>query len=292
MKIKKFVGIAAATAIAATFTIGAAAEQYNAYIAFQNAAYTFRERFENATYGRDSDYYHNIIVWGGNDPENMPEYEDNFDYDISGFVFSPTITDAVIDGNGTYKVGITDFDFTIDNSVGFRFLYLSTDIPSDAGATISDVKVIIDGEVAATYDARPVDPDLAKSGYYGVMIANEYNDKDWTDDMPEYVEPYPTTSLELEFTVSGLADDEPTTDESTTDEPTTDESTTDEPTTDEPTTDEPTTDEPTTDEPTTDAPTTGDTTKPNTNTGVEGIAVVAGVAVLATGAVIISKKRK
>ena len=32
--------------------------------------------------------------------------------------------------------------------------------------------------------------------------------------------------------------------------------------------------------------------KPNTNTGVESVAVVAGIAVLATGAVIVAKKRK
>ena len=38
--------------------------------------------------------------------------------------------------------------------------------------------------------------------------------------------------------------------------------------------------------------TTGDSTKPNTNTGVESVAVVAGIAVLATGAVIVAKKRK
>lgn len=44
--------------------------------------------------------------------------------------------------------------------------------------------------------------------------------------------------------------------------------------------------------PATDAPTTGDSTKPSTNTGVESVAVVAGVAVLATGAVIVAKKRK
>lgn len=39
-------------------------------------------------------------------------------------------------------------------------------------------------------------------------------------------------------------------------------------------------------------PTTGDSTKPNTNTGVEGVAAVAGVALLATGAVVVAKKRK
>ena len=42
----------------------------------------------------------------------------------------------------------------------------------------------------------------------------------------------------------------------------------------------------------TTVPTTGDSTKPNTNTGVESVAVVAGIAVLATGAVIVAKKRK
>lgn len=64
-----------------------------------------------------------------------------------------------------------------------------------------------------------------------------------------------------------------------------------EPATDEPT-DEPATDEPTTDEPATEEPTTGDSTKPSTDTGVESVALVAGVAVLATGAVIVAKKRK
>lgn len=59
-----------------------------------------------------------------------------------------------------------------------------------------------------------------------------------------------------------------------------------------PATDAPATDAPATDAPATDAPTTGDSTKPSTNTGVESVAVVAGVAVLATGAVIVAKKRK
>ena len=50
---------------------------------------------------------------------------------------------------------------------------------------------------------------------------------------------------------------------------------------------------PATDAPATEAPaTTGDSTKPNTNTGVEGVAAVAGVALLAAGAVVVAKKRK
>ena len=54
----------------------------------------------------------------------------------------------------------------------------------------------------------------------------------------------------------------------------------------------PETEAPATDAPATDAPTTGDSSKPNSNTGVEGVAAVAGVAVVAAGAVIVAKKRK
>ena len=63
------------------------------------------------------------------------------------------------------------------------------------------------------------------------------------------------------------------------------------PTTDTPATDAPATDAPATDAPATDAPTTGDSSKPNAGTGVEGVALVAGIAVLATGAIVVAKKR-
>ena len=64
------------------------------------------------------------------------------------------------------------------------------------------------------------------------------------------------------------------------------------PETDAPATDAPETDAPATDAPATDAPVAGDSTgKPNTNTGVEGLALVAGIAVVATGAIVVAKKR-
>ncbi|MBQ8790023.1 MAG: hypothetical protein IJZ51_01785 [Ruminiclostridium sp.] len=65
----------------------------------------------------------------------------------------------------------------------------------------------------------------------------------------------------------------------------------DTPATDAPATDAPATDAPATDAPATDAPTTGDSSKPNAGTGVEGVALVAGIAVLATGAIVVAKKR-
>ena len=42
MKMRRFIGAAAAMAVAGTLTVGAAAETYNAYIGFQTAPYSFK----------------------------------------------------------------------------------------------------------------------------------------------------------------------------------------------------------------------------------------------------------
>ena len=53
MKMRRFIGAAAAMAVAGTLTVGAAAETYNAYIGFQTAPYSFRNSFDDASYGKD-----------------------------------------------------------------------------------------------------------------------------------------------------------------------------------------------------------------------------------------------
>lgn len=120
MKMRRFIGAAAAMAVAGTLTVGAAAETYNAYIGFQTAPYSFRNAFDEAQYGRDAadgKYFNSVIVWGGNDPETFPQYEDKFDDDMpggdAGYVIPATYTDVQIDKDGTYKVGITDFDWAL-----------------------------------------------------------------------------------------------------------------------------------------------------------------------------------
>ena len=288
MKMKKFIGAAAAMAVAGVLTVGAAAETYNAYMGFQTTPYSFRNAFDEATYGKDvadGKYFNGVVVWGGNDPETYPEYEDLYDYDIDGYVLPATYTDVVIDKDGTYKVGIADFDWALDGASAFNLLFVSTTIPFDKTlgedgesiAQFSDAKIIVDGTVALEVAEPVVDTENSrKNGFTTITFANI-----WNPDIESYAGAYPTSTLEIEFTVSGLPADEPAVDEPTVDEPTTDEPTTDEPTTDEPTTDEPT-----------DEPTTGDSTKPSTDTGVEGVAAVAGVALLAAGAVVIAKKRK
>lgn len=280
MKMKRFIGAAAAMAVAGTLTVGAAAETYNAYIGFQTAPYSFRNSFDEATYGKDVEggkYFNSVIVWGGNDPETFPQYEDNYDYDIDGYVLPATYTDVQIDKDGTYKVGVSDFDWALDGATAFNLLFISTDIPfdKDAGedgesiAKFSDCKIIVDGTVTSEVADPIIDTeDGKKSGNTKVLFANI-----WNKDLESYAGAYPTKSVEIEFTVSGLGSGE-------------------EETTAPADTEAPATEAPATEAPTTEAPTTGDSSKPSTNTGVEGIAVVAGVAVLAAGAVVVAKKRK
>lgn len=138
MKMRRFIGAAAAMAVAGTLTVGAAAETYNAYIGFQTAPYSFRNAFDDATFGKDvadGKYFNGVIVWGGNDPETFPQYEDKFDDDMpdgsGGYVIPATYTDVQIDKDGTYKVGISDFDWALDSSSSstfclFQQIFLST----------------------------------------------------------------------------------------------------------------------------------------------------------------------
>ncbi len=257
MQIKKIVGALVATAVAGTMVATAAAESFNGYIYFQTAAYSFRDPYSNTTYGHDSDYYNSFITWGGNDPETYPELEDKFDYDITGYVLEATYVDANVTGAGTYKVS-AELDFAIDQSVAFNSFGVSTDLPWKAADTegvapfdVTDVKVWFDGVEVASGDIDVIS-DL--NGYATIEICNIYGAeavKTWT---PSVADAYPTTKLEIEFTVAEAAAPE---------------------------------------EPEAPAdPEPGESSKPNAGTGAEGLALVAGVAVLAAGAVVVAKKRK
>ena len=271
MQIKKILGAIVATAAAGTMVAAAAAEAFNGYIYFQSTPYSFRNAYGDATYGHDSGYFDKFITWGGNDPETYPDYEDKFDYDIEGYVLDATYVDVAIDGAGTYKVS-AEVDFAVDSSTAFNSFGVSTDLPWKAADTdgvapfdVTDVKVWFDGVEVASGDIDVIS-DL--NGFATIEICNIYGAEPAKTWAPSVADAYPTTKLEIEFTIAEAAAPE----------------------TEAPETDAPATDAPATDAPTTDAPATDE--KPNTNTGVEGIALVAGIAVLATGAVVVSKKRK
>lgn len=193
MKFSKLLSAACAAAIAASaLAIPASADEvsYHAYLGVQSASYTFRNAWNDATYGQGvtSDdgmvYFDQLTGW--ENPGNIAVNK--------GGVF----TDAEITGDGTYSVSVTDFDFGEDETL--NLLFVSTDIPLDAGITISDLKVIMDGNTKYTFDEAYLNPDDKE--YVSPMCINIWNeDLGKQDGLFGYM--MPTDSIELQFTVSG-----------------------------------------------------------------------------------------
>ena len=139
------------------------------------------------------------------------------------------------------------------------------------GINVTDVKLtqVKDGETTeiAVDSSKILFGDIEGNGKLRIELYNEYGDT--KADAPLKVSDiFFNEKLEVTFTISGI--DAILGGNTTPDE----------------------TEAPATDAPATDAPTTGDSSKPNSNTGVEGVAAVAGVAIVAAGAVIVAKKRK
>ncbi|MBQ2823727.1 MAG: hypothetical protein IJF18_04025 [Oscillospiraceae bacterium] len=191
MKLTKIFGAIAAAALAITsLAIPTSAEGgYHAYIGVQSASYTFRNAWNDGTYGKDivaddgTVWFDQLTGWDG--PTALNKGGD--------------FTDVEITDNGTYKVGVTNFDFGSDET--FNLLFVSTDIPLDAGITISDVKVIMDGNTIYTFDEAFLSPD--EKTYMQPMMINIWNeDLGKADGLFGYM--MPSSSLEVEFTVSGF----------------------------------------------------------------------------------------
>lgn len=144
------------------------------------------------------------------------------------------------------------------------------------GVNVTDVKItqVKDGETTeiAVDSSKVLFGDIEGNGKLRIELYNEYGDTK-ADPPLKTSDIFFNEGLSVTFTISGI--DAILGGNTTPDE-----------------TDAPATDAPATDAPATDAPTTGDSSKPNSNTGVEGVAAVAGVAIVAAGAVIVAKKRK
>lgn len=160
--------------------------EYHAYFGLQTPTFSFRNAFDDATYGRDSDVFNQITGW---DSEN------------NAIVKPGTFTDAVIAGNGTYTVSVDGMDLSgdFDSQEYFNLIFLSTDIPNTGEITISDMKLEIDGRDVTI--APIVSPDSLS--YINMLIQNI-----WNDDVKEigYYQ-VPPTAMKITFTVSGFAYD-------------------------------------------------------------------------------------
>jgi hypothetical protein len=168
--------------------------EYDAYIGVQSASYTFRNAYDDATYGYGvtaddgTVWFDQLTGWDGPTALNK----------------GGKFTDAKIKGNGTYSVSVTDFDFGDDEA--FNLLFVSTDIPLNDQVKITDFKVILDGQTKYTFDEAFMDPDAVS--YMKWLAINIWNDElGGAEGMFGYV--MPTDSIELQFTVSGFNYDNP-----------------------------------------------------------------------------------
>ncbi|MFA5675962.1 MAG: hypothetical protein WDA65_05490 [Christensenellales bacterium] len=165
----------------------ALAEDYNAYFGIQTQNYIFRNAWNEPSYGKETDNWTHLTGW---DAEN-----NQVDY---GGAF----TDAAVDGNGTFTVGVTLGDKGLGEDETMRMLFVSTDIPSqlfdDGLINISGVNTAIDGGKGQSFFA------VNTSGeYLQIDILNEYT-ATGTEAIPYTM---PAKDVMITFTVEGLSKD-------------------------------------------------------------------------------------
>ena len=170
---------------AAATTAFDASGSYNAYLGIQTPNWTYRDAWNSANgIGSDS--------WG----QFMVNNDSGEQYGV--------VTDAVVEGNGTYTVSVTDFgtvfadDFAAAGQDYFNLLYISTDIPKTDDVKVTDVTLKVDGKTIQTYADAYLDEDDAE--YVKILIQNVWNEDVAT--IAYYNAP--AESVEMSFTISGF----------------------------------------------------------------------------------------
>ena len=285
MKLRKIMAGIIATSVAGTMAVAASA-QYDAFLMYADADwYPSTMDATGRTEGTDG----TVTEW----KPGTAEVTKDGTYTVSvSDIKASTIdeetgeeTMAAVQGEGAmvFNVDIAD----LGTALGFgkdcegydknMSAAEKMELAKSKGVNVTDVKItqVKDGETTevAVDSSKIFFGDIEGNGKLRIELYNEYGDT--KNDAPLKVSDlFFNEKLEVTFTISGidaiLNGGSTTPDES----------------------DAPATDAPATDAPATDAPTAGDSTKDNTNTGVEGVAAVAGVAIVAAGAVIVAKKRK
>lgn len=92
-------------------------------------------------------------------------------------------TDAVMSADGTYTVGVSNFDMTSEKLLGmstinYKRLFISTNIPlTQEGVKCTDVKLSIDGNVVATLEeAKYNTEESTNHGCYAFELAEHWNE--------------------------------------------------------------------------------------------------------------------
>ena len=166
----------------------ALAADYNAYFGIQTETYIFRNNWTEPNYGKETDNWVHLTGWDADN--NQVNYGGEF-------------TDAVIDGNGTYTVGVKLGEMGLGEDETMRMLFVSTDIPSqlyDQGLIeFSDFKTSLDGAKGQSFFSVNTEGD-----YVQLDILNEYDSAVGTESIPYTM---PKDDIVITFTISGLSKD-------------------------------------------------------------------------------------
>ncbi len=163
-------------------------KSYNAYIGVQSDTYIFRNSWDEANYGRDSEtnpgFFNRLTGW---------------DADNNAVDYGGTFQDALINGNGDYTVSLTTGEMGFGTDTSFHLLFVSTEIPSrlvkDGFLTIDNVQ--IKGLTGATQSYTNVD---TTGEYVRLVVIDTYN---LSEDPFGYTVPGANAEISISFTVSG-----------------------------------------------------------------------------------------
>ncbi len=152
----------------------------HAYIGIQTEVYTFRNAYNDASYGAATEYFNTLIKWGDDD-----EIIDT----------GATFEDATITEDGTYTVGVSGYDFSSDSSK-LNMLFVSTDFAYSNKIHVTDVSVQYDDQTIAIDSPLVMADD---TGNLYIELVNIYN-----TDLAALDYTMPTDGFSVTFTVSGM----------------------------------------------------------------------------------------
>ncbi|MBQ8633142.1 MAG: hypothetical protein IJ420_06010, partial [Lachnospiraceae bacterium] len=159
---------------------------YNAYVGIQSGMYTFRNAWDDATYGRDT----NPDAFG---QMSLVEADGSLTKKAGTFV------DTVIAGNGTYTMEINDLAWD-DGSEALNLLFISTDIPKSGEIVFSNLKVDFDGKNVMEMAEGFLDGDSKE--VIKLLFINIWN-KDITNTY-NMAGMLPKSNVKITFDVSGF----------------------------------------------------------------------------------------
>ena len=126
---------------------------------------------------------------------------------------------AELTGNGTYTAKITGLNGSLEtvpdgvtqDDMKMAMVYLSTNLPADAKDKVqfTDVSLKVDGNEVTLPETQFFKPETLEDGYTSLYLIDSYaKGQGEYADSPELAMP-PHDSIEITFTISGFANDNP-----------------------------------------------------------------------------------